>query len=161
MEPARSQTYAIRHSNRNPSKRVWRKEQEPNDFVVLYEIPLESFLAISATTLYADTYQGKNGKVAHNGLARQSKPAMAQRFTPEAARPSVAPMAPIMPQGETELRFTPQWHRRPYEPPAPLRCTLTLTGITPTGTRTEYGYWNGQRGYWNVVSGRHVFMVVN
>src|SRR6202030_3700669 len=24
------------------------------------------FLAISATTLYADTYQGKNGKVAHN-----------------------------------------------------------------------------------------------
>jgi hypothetical protein len=25
----------------------------------------------------------------------------------------------------------------------------------------RYGYWNGQRGYWNVVNGRHVFVVVN
>ena len=25
----------------------------------------------------------------------------------------------------------------------------------------KYGYWNGQRGYWHVVSGKHVFVVVN
>jgi hypothetical protein len=25
----------------------------------------------------------------------------------------------------------------------------------------KYGYWNGQRGYWNYVNGRHVFVVVN
>lgn len=25
----------------------------------------------------------------------------------------------------------------------------------------KYGYWNGQRGYWNYVNGRHVFIVVN
>jgi hypothetical protein len=24
----------------------------------------------------------------------------------------------------------------------------------------KYGYWNGQRGYWHVVNGRHVFVVV-
>jgi hypothetical protein len=24
----------------------------------------------------------------------------------------------------------------------------------------KYGYWNGQRGYWHVVSGKHVFVVV-
>jgi hypothetical protein len=25
----------------------------------------------------------------------------------------------------------------------------------------KYGYWNGQRGYWHVVNGKHVFVVVN
>jgi hypothetical protein len=25
----------------------------------------------------------------------------------------------------------------------------------------KYGYWNGQHGYWHVVNGRHVFVVVN
>jgi hypothetical protein len=24
----------------------------------------------------------------------------------------------------------------------------------------KYGYWNGRRGYWHVVSGNHVFVVV-
>jgi len=24
----------------------------------------------------------------------------------------------------------------------------------------KYGYWHGQRGYWKVVNGRHVFVVV-
>jgi len=24
----------------------------------------------------------------------------------------------------------------------------------------KYGYWNGQRGYWHVVNGKHVFVVV-
>jgi hypothetical protein len=24
----------------------------------------------------------------------------------------------------------------------------------------KYGYWNDQRGYWHVVNGRHVFVVV-
>jgi hypothetical protein len=25
----------------------------------------------------------------------------------------------------------------------------------------KYGYWHGQRGYWHVVHGEHVFVVVN
>jgi hypothetical protein len=25
----------------------------------------------------------------------------------------------------------------------------------------QYGYWNGQRGYWKVTGGSHVFVVVN
>jgi hypothetical protein len=25
----------------------------------------------------------------------------------------------------------------------------------------KYGYWNGKRGYWHVVNGNHVFVVVN
>ncbi len=25
----------------------------------------------------------------------------------------------------------------------------------------KYGYWNGNRGYWRVVNGNHVFVVVN
>jgi hypothetical protein len=25
----------------------------------------------------------------------------------------------------------------------------------------KYGYWNGRRGYWHVVNGKHVFVVVN
>ncbi|MFY9986712.1 MAG: hypothetical protein WAK31_18250 [Chthoniobacterales bacterium] len=25
----------------------------------------------------------------------------------------------------------------------------------------QYGYWNGQRGYWRVTGGGHVFVVVN
>jgi hypothetical protein len=25
----------------------------------------------------------------------------------------------------------------------------------------KYGYWNGQHGYWHVVNGKHVFVVVN
>jgi hypothetical protein len=24
----------------------------------------------------------------------------------------------------------------------------------------KYGYWHGHKGYWNVVNGRHVFVVV-
>ena len=24
----------------------------------------------------------------------------------------------------------------------------------------KYGYWNGQRGYWRVVNGKHVFVVL-
>jgi hypothetical protein len=24
----------------------------------------------------------------------------------------------------------------------------------------KYGYWNGQKGYWRVVNGKHVFVVV-
>ena len=25
----------------------------------------------------------------------------------------------------------------------------------------KYGYWNGQHGYWHVVNGKHVFVIVN
>jgi hypothetical protein len=31
----------------------------------------------------------------------------------------------------------------------------------PYWRTNRYGYWGGQRGYWHVVNGRHVFVVVN
>jgi len=41
------------------------QEQEANDFASFMKY-LFILLALSATSLYADTYQGKNGKAAHN-----------------------------------------------------------------------------------------------
>ena len=76
-------------------------------------------LAFSATTIYADTHEGKNGKVAHN-------------------RNGTA----IHTNRGTAVHTNANWDNTYWQ-------------------SNRYGYWNGQRGYWHVVSGRHVFVVVN
>ena len=53
---------------------------------------------------------------------------MAQQFMPEVVQPCEAPMARITPLPAGPLSD---------EPPAPLLCTPTLTGIAPTGIRTS------------------------
>jgi hypothetical protein len=85
-------------------------------------------------------------------LARQIKPVMARRCTQEVVLPFVAPMVLIMPVG-------------------PLGLLSITNGTTAVHTSSnwnstywgshQYGYWNGQRGYWRVTGGRHVFVVVN
>jgi hypothetical protein len=74
---------------------------------------------------------------------------------------------------------TPERHRkrrRKNLPPlrwwSTARAALPSTLETGTAVHTnynwdhaywhshKYGYWNGQRGYWHVVNGRHVFVVV-
>ena len=84
-------------------------------------------------------------------VARQCKPVMARQFMPEVARPCEAPMARIMPLPARPLSG---------EPPAPLLCTLTLTGIAPTGTRTSTATGMGKGA---IGSGQRpdVFVVVN
>jgi hypothetical protein len=109
------------------------------------------FLAISATTLYADTYQGKNGKVAHNarGTAVQTSNGTA-----------------VHARGSSTVRSTNGAYHATSSTTA-VRTTSTTAVHTNSNWNSaywhsnRYGYWNGQRGYWKVVSGRHVFVVVN
>jgi len=114
-------------------------------------------LAFSATTIYADTHEGKNGKVAHNrnGTAVQTSNGTA-----------------VHARGSSTVRST----NGAYHANRSAMQTNNGTAIhTNRGTAVHtnanwdntywqsnrYGYWNGQRGYWHVVSGRHVFVVVN
>jgi hypothetical protein len=76
-------------------------------------------LALSATSLYANTYQGKNGKAAHN-------------------RNGTA----VHTNNGTAVHTNANWDDAYWH-------------------SNKYGYWNGQRGYWHVVSGEHVFVVLN
>jgi hypothetical protein len=110
------------------------------------------FLAFSATTLHADTYQGKNGKVAHNraGTAVQTSNGTA-----------------VHAKGSSTVRST----NGAYHASGTNGTTLHTNGTTAVHTSSnwnsahwsshQYGYWNGQRGYWRVTGGRHVFVVVN
>jgi nucleoside-specific outer membrane channel protein Tsx len=110
------------------------------------------FLAFSATTLYADTYQGKNGKAAHNrygtavqtsnGTAVHARGSSTVRSTNGAYHASGTNGAAIHTNNGTAIHTNANWNNAYWH-------------------SNRYGYWNGQRGYWNVVSGRHVFVVVN
>lgn len=109
--------------------------------------------ALSATTaLYADTYQGKNGNAAHNrhGTAVQTSNGTA-----------------VHRKGSSTVRST----NGAYHATGTNRGAVYRNSTTVVHTNTnwndaywhsnKYGYWNGQRGYWHVVSGTHVFVVVN
>ena len=111
------------------------------------------FLAFSATSLYADTYQGKNGnKVAHNraGTAVQTSNGTA-----------------VHARGSSTVRTT----NGAYHAGGNNGTIVHRNGTTAFHTSSnwnsgywsshQYGYWNGQRGYWKVTSGNHVFVVVN
>jgi hypothetical protein len=109
-------------------------------------------LALSATSLYADTYQGKNGKAAHNqhGTAVQTSNGTA-----------------VHARGSPTVRTTNGDYYASGTNGAAIhsnRTTAVHTNVNWNSTywhSNRYGYWNGQRGYWNVVSGQHVFVVVN
>jgi hypothetical protein len=110
------------------------------------------FLAFSATSLYADTYEGKNGKVAHNGAgtAVQTDNGTA-----------------VHAKGSSTVRST----NRAYHAVGSNGATIHANGATVVHTNSnwnstywsthQYGYWNGQRGYWKVTGRSHVFVVVN
>jgi hypothetical protein len=118
------------------------------------------FLAFSATTLYADTYQGKNGKVAHNrgGTAVQTSNGTA-----------------VHAKGSSTVRSTNGAYHASGTNGAAVHTNSTTAVHTNSTSAVhtnanwddaywhsnKYGYWNGQRGYWRVVSGQHVFVVVN
>ena len=113
---------------------------------------LLTFLAFSATTLYADTYQGKNGKVAHNragtavqtsnGTAVHAKGSSTVRSTNGAYHASGTNGAAIHTNSTNAVHTNANWGDAYWH-------------------TNKYGYWNGQRGYWHVVSGKNVFVVVN
>jgi hypothetical protein len=135
------------------------KENEWDEFPVSMKYLL-IFLAISATSLYADTYQGKNGKVAHNraGTAVQTSNGTA-----------------VHARGSSTVRSTNGAYHATGRNGAAVHTNNGTVVHTNNGTAVHtnanwdnaywrsnrYGYWNGQRGYWNVVNGRHVFVVVN
>ena len=110
------------------------------------------FLAFSATSLYANSYQGKNGKVAHNaaGTAVQTKNGTA-----------------VHAKGSSTVRST----NGAYHAGGTNGTTIHANGANVAHTNSnwnsaywgnhQYGYWNGQRGYWKVTGGSHVFVVVN
>ena len=110
------------------------------------------FLAFSATTLYADTYQGKNSKAAHNrygtavqtsnGTAVHARGSSTVRSTNDAYHANGTNGAAIHTNNGTAVHTNANWNNAYWH-------------------SNKYGYWNGQRGYWNVVSVRHVFVVVN
>jgi len=132
-------------------KKYSSKEHEPNDSASSMKYLL-IFLAISATTLYADTYQGKNGKVAHNarGTAVQTSNGTA-----------------VHARGSSTVRSTNGAYHATSSRTAVRRTARTDSVHTNANWNSaywhsnKYGYWNGQRGYWQVVSRRHVFVVVN
>jgi hypothetical protein len=110
------------------------------------------FIALSTTTLYADTYQGKNGKVAHNrngtavqtsnGTAVHARGSSTVRSTNGAYHARGTNGAVVHTNNGTVVHTNANWNNAYWH-------------------SNRYGYWNGQRGYWHVVSGQHVFVVVN
>jgi hypothetical protein len=132
-------------------KKYGSKEQEPNDFASFMKYLL-IFLTVAATTLYADTYEGKNGKVAHNarGTAVQTSNGTAAHA-----------------RGSSTVRSTNGAYHATSGTTAVRRTTSTTAVHTNANWNSaywhsnKYGYWNGQRGYWHVVGGKHVFVVVN
>jgi hypothetical protein len=115
-------------------------------------------LAFSASsTLFADTYQGKNGKVAHN-----------QRGTAVQTSNGTA----VHKRGSSTVRSTNgAYHAGGTNGVYHTNGAAFHRGTTVVHTNSNwndsywhsnrYGYWNGHRGYWHVVSGDHVFVVVD
>jgi hypothetical protein len=111
-------------------------------------------LAFSGTTLLADTYQGANGnKVAHNraGTAVQTSNGTA-----------------VHARGSSTVRSTNGAYHAGGTNGTNVRTNRTTIGVHTNSNWNsgywgshQYGYWNGQRGYWKVTSGSHVFVVVN
>jgi hypothetical protein len=132
-------------------KKYGSKDEKPNDFASFMKYFL-MFLAISATTIYADTYQGKNGKVAHNsrGTAVQTSNGTA-----------------VHARGSSTVRSTNGAYHATSSTTAVRRTTSTTAVHTNANWdntywhSNRYGYWNGQHGYWRRVGDRHVFVVVN
>jgi hypothetical protein len=117
------------------------------------------FLALSASsTLYADTYQGKNGNVAHN-----------QRGTAVQTSNGTA----VHRRGSSTVRSTNGAYHTSgtngvyHTNGAAVRRSSTTVVHTNANWNdaywhsNRYGYWNGRRGYWHLVSGNHVFVVVD
>jgi hypothetical protein len=125
--------------------------QETNDFAAFMKYLL-IFLTFATTALYADTYQGKNGKVAHNrnGTAVQTSNGTA-----------------VHTRGSSTVRST----NGAYHAGGTNRAVVHTNNGAVVHTNANwdnsywhsnrYGYWNGQHGYWQLVGGRHVFVVVN
>jgi hypothetical protein len=146
---------AVASSSRRYRIKVHRKEygckkQEPNDFALFMKY-LVILLALSATTtLYADTYEGKNGKAAHNrhGTAVQTSNGTA-----------------VHAKGSSAVHTTNgAYHANGTNGAVHTNRRAVYTNANWNDSywhSNKYGYWNGQRGYWHVVSGQHVFVVVN
>ena len=110
-------------------------------------------LACSATSLHADTYQGKNGKVAHNraGTAVQTSNGTA-----------------VHARGSSTVRSTNGAYHAGGTNGTNVHTNRTTIGVHSNSnwnsgywSSHQYGYWNGQRGYWKAAGGSHVFVVVN
>jgi hypothetical protein len=108
--------------------------------------------ALSATTsLYAETYSGKNGKAAHNqhGTAVQTKNGTA-----------------VHRSGSSTVHSTNGAYHAGGTNGAAVHTSNTAVVHTNANWNdaywhsNKYGYWNGHRGYWHVVSDKHVFVVV-
>jgi hypothetical protein len=109
-------------------------------------------LALSATTtLYADTYQGKNGRAAHNqngtavqtsnGTAVHRRGSSTVHSTNGAYHAGGTNGAYVHTGGSTVVHTNSNWNNSYWH-------------------SNKYGYWNGHRGYWHVVNQQHVFVVV-
>jgi hypothetical protein len=108
------------------------------------------FLALSASsTLYADTYQGKNGSVAHN-----------QRGTAVQTSNGTA----VHRRGSSTVRSTNGVYHTNGGAVRRSSTTVVHTNANWNDSywhSNRYGYWNGHRGYWHLVGVNHVFVVVD
>jgi hypothetical protein len=110
------------------------------------------FLTFATATLYADTYQGTNGKVAHNrngtavqtsnGTAVHARGSSTVRSTNGAYHAGGTNGAVVHTNNGTAVHTNANWDNTYWH-------------------SNRYGYWNGQHGYWRRVGDRHVFVVVN
>jgi hypothetical protein len=130
----------------------------PNDLSFIKSLLI--FLAFTATTLYAETYEGKNGKAAHNryGTAVQTSNGTA-----------------VHARGSSTVHSTNGAYHAAKANGAAVHTNngTAVHASNGTGVHTDanwndaywhsnkYGYWNGQHGYWHLVNGNHVFVVVN
>src|SRR5260370_31071008 len=109
-------------------------------------------LDCSATSRHANTYQGKNGKVAHNGAGTAVQ---TSNGTAEHAK------------GSSTVHST----TGAYHPGGTNGTTIHANGATAVHTSSNwnsaywgnhlYRYWNGPRGYCKCTAAGHAFLPAN
>jgi hypothetical protein len=129
-------------------------------------------LAVVALNAYAGERSGERGEVAHtkNGTAVHTKNGTAVHKT-GSGQATVHQTGSETATTYKKAGTTTTTHATNTETVHTGTTTAVKAGTGTTGVHTnenwddgywstnKYGYWNGQRGYWTIVNGKHVFVV--
>jgi hypothetical protein len=111
-------------------------------------------------SVHAETYEGKNGKAAHNknGTAVQTSngTAVHARGSGQATTHKAGSGA-----NTTTYRTGAQTTNQTVHTGSSTAVVRTNSNWNSTyWSNHQYGYWNGQKGHWSVVGEKHVFVVI-
>jgi hypothetical protein len=129
-------------------------------------------IAVVALNAYAGERSGEKGQAAHtkNGTAVHTKNGMAVHQT-GSGQATVHQTGSETATTYKKAGTTTTTHATNTETVHTGTTTAVKTGTGTTVVHTnanwddaywstnKYGYWNGQRGYWTIVNGKHVFVV--